>query len=64
MSKIKNTFNNTFKNSMKMEKKIYISMLRIQKKQPSDFNTSSEEYEFENKNKLNFKINIYLDLDH
>ena len=41
--------------------KIYISMLRIQKKLELFLNqTTIEEYEYEDKNRLNFKNNIYL----
>ena len=41
--------------------KIYILMLRIQMKHESlKSDNAIEEYEFENKNNLNFKINIYL----
>ena len=42
-------------------KKTYISMLRIQMNTYcSKSNNSIEEYEFEDKNNLNFKNNIYL----
>ena len=41
---------------------IYISMLRIQKKLELYLNQTyqSEEYEYEDKNRVNFKNNIYL----
>ena len=62
MSKTKITNFNRFKrNSIKMEKNLYIDAshpneTRIVLKSEN----SIEEYEFEDKNKLNFKNNIYL----
>ena len=41
-------------------KKIYISMLRIQKSQSCTYKSHIEEYEYENKNSLNQKSNVYL----
>ena len=62
MFKFKITKLNTYKqNSLKMEKNLYIDAshpneTRIVLKS----NSSIEEYEFEDKNNLNFKNNIYL----
>ena len=52
----------TFKGIHLTWKKIYISMLRIRSETRIVLksNTSIEEYEFEDKNNLNFKNNIYL----
>ena len=62
MQKIKILQLNTFKGFQLIWKKIYTLMLRIQTKQELFLNqeTSIEEYEVEDKNKLNFKSNIYL----
>ena len=61
MSKNKILQFNSFKGIHLTWKKIYILMLRIQMKLVLFLNlTPIEEYEFEDKNKLNFKNNIYL----